>query len=278
MPLRALGLEGLQVSALGLGCMGMSAFYGSADDRTSIATIQRALDLGITLIDTADVYREHGDNEALVGRALRGRRAAAVLATKFGHTLDARADRRRLDGRPAYVRAACEASLHRLGVDTIDLYYLHRPDPAVPIEETVGAMGELVQEGKVRFLGLSEASPTTLRRAHATFPISALQTEYSLFERHVEAEILPTCRELGVGFVAYSPLGRGFLAGRFDCADELPADDWRREVPRLTGTHAPHNLALRRGLAHLASHVGLTPAQTALAWLLAQEPDVGSSS
>jgi aryl-alcohol dehydrogenase-like predicted oxidoreductase len=273
---RKLGSQGLTVSALGLGCMGMSAFYGPCDEDECVATIHRALDLGIDFLDTADVYREHSVNEELVGRAIAGRREEFVLATKFGHTYEAEHRRARgaLDGRRDYVGWACDQSLGRLGTDYIDLYYLHRPDPGTPIEETVGAMAELVAAGKVRFLGLSEVLPETLRRAAEVHPIAAVQTEYSLFERSVEADVLPTCRELGVGFVAYSPLGRGFLAGRFGGTNELDEDDWRREVPRLQGDNAVRNGELVRRLRALEASLGVTPAQIALAWLLSRGQDV----
>ena len=254
--------------------MGMSAFYGPADEGEAEATIHRALDLGITFLDTSDVYREHTVNEELLGQALRSRRDEVVLATKFGHTYEPEHRRERdLDGRPEYVAWACDASLKRLGTEQIDLYYVHRPDPAVPIEETVGAMADLVSAGKVRFLGLSEVLPDTLRRAHATHPITALQTEYSLFERAVEQEVLPTCRELGVGFVAYSPLGRGFLAQRFRI-DDLPEDDLRRDFPRFQGANADHNARLVSALHTLAEEIGCRPPQLALAWLLARGDDV----
>jgi aryl-alcohol dehydrogenase-like predicted oxidoreductase len=269
---RRLG-SGLEVSELALGCMGMSAFYGPADEVEAIATIHRALDLGITFLDTADVYREHSVNEELVGKAIAGHRDEVVLATKFGHTYEPEHQREReLDGRPQYVRWACDQSLRRLQVDRIDVYYLHRPDPTVPIEETVGAMAELVAAGKVGHLGLSEVLPETLRRAHAVHPISAVQTEYSLFERHVEDAVLPACRELGIGFVAYSPLGRGFLAGRF--RSELSEDDLRLEFPRFVGGNATANAGLVELLEELAADVEATPAQLALRWLLSRGEDI----
>ncbi|PYP36063.1 MAG: aldo/keto reductase [Gemmatimonadetes bacterium] len=270
---RRLGGHGLVVSSLGLGCMGMSEFYGALDDAESVATIHRALDLGITLLDTADVYGPH-TNERLVGRAIAGQRDAIVLATKFGIMRGPDPKSRGVNGRPEYVRASCDASLQRLGVDHIDLYYQHRVDPNVPIEETVGAMADLVGQGKVRYLGLSEAAPATIRRAHAVHPISALQTEYSLWSREPEAEILPTCRELGIGFVAYSPLGRGFLTGRFRRFEDLPPDDYRRTVPRFQGENFEKNLGLVKRVEEIAREKGCTPAQLALAWLLAQGEDI----
>lgn len=276
MQYRTLGTQGLKVSALGLGCMGMSEFYGSTDDAQSTATIQRALDLGLDFLDTADMYGR-GHNEELVGKAIRGRRGQVVLATKFGVVRPTAAlQDSRLDGSPAYVRSACEASLKRLGVDHIDLYYQHRVAPDTPVEESVGAMAELVREGKVRYLGLSEASPEQIRRAHAVHPISVLQTEYSLWTRDVEEEILATCRELGIGFVAYSPLGRGFLTGRIKNAADLEPTDLRATpfFPRFLGDNLEHNLAIVRGVEALAAAKGCTPAQLSLAWLLARGGDV----
>ncbi len=276
METRRLGSTGLEVAALGLGCMGMSAFYGPCDADEAIATIQRALDLGVTLLDTADVYQEHTVSEELVGAALAGRREEAVVATKFGHTYDDTwgAGGRRLNGSPEYARWACDQSLRRLGVEHIDLYYLHRPDPATPIEETVAGMADLVRAGKVLHLGLSEVLPDTLARAHAVHPVAAVQTEYSLYEREVENGILPACRALGVGFVAYSPLGRGFLAGRFQDASELDETDFRRDYPRVDAAHVEHNRQLVERLSGIAGRIGATPGQVALAWLLARGDDV----
>jgi aryl-alcohol dehydrogenase-like predicted oxidoreductase len=269
----ALGSKGLTVSRQGLGCMGMSEYYGEADDRESVATIERALDLGITLLDTADLYGR-GANERLVGAAIEHRRDRVVLATKFGFVRKPNSSSGTIDGRPAYVKRACEASLQRLGVDYIDLFYLHRVDPSTPIESTVGAMSELVEEGKVRFIGLSEAAPQTVRRAHAVHPLTALQTEYSLWSRGPEAEILPTLRELGIGFVAYSPLGRGFLTGTIDSLDGLAEDDFRRVQPRFQAENLTANMAIVERVRELASDKGATAAQVALAWVHAQGTDV----
>jgi aryl-alcohol dehydrogenase-like predicted oxidoreductase len=269
-----LGGQGLIVSRQGLGCMGMSEFYGTGDDDESVATIHRALDAGLTFFDTADMYGPY-TNEILLGRALGARRDEAVIATKFGNVRDPdNPTKRAINGRAEYVRQACDASLSRLGTDHIDLYYQHRVDPATPIEETIGAMGELVRAGKVRYLGLSEAAPATIRRAHAVHPISALQTEYSVWARDPEAEILPTVRELGIGFVPYSPLGRGFLTGTLRSLDQLEKNDFRRYQPRFAGDNLAANIAIVEQIDALASAKGCTPAQVALAWVHAQGRDL----
>jgi aryl-alcohol dehydrogenase-like predicted oxidoreductase len=273
MQKKQLGKKGLIVSSLGLGCMGMSDFYGRGNDAESIATIRRALDLGVTLLDTADMYGPF-TNEKLVGKAIQGYRDNVILATKFGNQRRADGSWVRINGTPEYVRHACNASLERLGVESIDLYYLHRVDPTVPIEETVGAMAALVAEGKVRYLGLSEAPSAIIRRAHSIHPITALQTEYSLWSRDVEAEILPTCRELGIGFVAYSPLGRGILTGRLKRIDQLDPDDFRLSNPRFQPEAFAHNLRLVQSLEELAVKKNCQPSQLALAWLLAQGEDI----
>jgi len=273
MDTRALGSQGLFVSALGLGCMGMSEFYLPMDDAESVATIHRALDLGVTLLDSADMYGPF-TNERLVGGAVRDRRDRVVVATKFGNVRGEDGSFHGINGSPAYVHSACEASLRRLGVDHIDLYYQHRVDTTVPIEETVGAMAGLVQAGKVRFLGLSEASPATIRRAHAIHPISALQSEYSLWSRDPEGEILTTCRELGIGFVPYSPLGRGFLTGRFTALSDIPQNDRRKIFPRFFEENFARNLENVRRLEAVAARKGCTVAQLALAWVLAQGQDI----
>ncbi|WP_350449043.1 aldo/keto reductase [Paracidobacterium acidisoli] len=273
MQQRRLGTQGLSVSSIGLGCMGMSEFYGPGDEAESIATLHRSIELGMTFLDTSDVYGPH-TNEMLLGRALRGRRDEVTIATKFGIVRDADGTRHGISGRPEYVRAACDASFERLGIETIDLYYQHRVDPNTPIEETVGAMAELVKAGKVRYLGLSEAGPDTIRRAHAVHPISALQTEYSLWSRDPEEEILPVVRELGIGFVAYSPLGRGFLTGQIQSPGDLAADDWRLANPRFQGENFQKNLDLVAKIREIAERKGCTPSQLALAWVLAQGEEI----
>jgi aryl-alcohol dehydrogenase-like predicted oxidoreductase len=274
MKTRILGTNGPEVSAIGLGCMGMSEFYGAGDEQESLATIDRALDLGINFLDTSDIYGPH-TNEVLVGKALKGRRHKFFLATKFGILRDpANPALRGVDGSPAYVRSAVEASLRRLGIETIDLYYQHRVDPKTPIEDTVGAMARLVEEGKVRFLGLSEAAPHTLERAQSVHPITALQTEYSLWTRDPEPEVIPMCRKLGVAFVAYSPLGRGFLTGAFKTPEDFDADDIRRNQPRFQGENFRRNLELVEKVKQLAAQGGVTASQLALAWVLAQGEDI----
>jgi aryl-alcohol dehydrogenase-like predicted oxidoreductase len=273
MKKRFLGQSALEVPAVGLGCMGMSEFYGPASESESLATLERSLGLGVNFWDTADAYGPF-KNEELLGRALKGRRSQVVLATKFGNRRGADGSFQGIAGHPGYVREACEASLRRLGVDTIDLYYQHRVDKTVPIEETVGAMAELVREGKVRFLGLSEASAKTIRRAHRVHAITALQTEYSLWSREAEDEILPTVRELGIGFVAYSPLGRGFLTGRYKTLEDLAKDDYRRNSPRFQGANFEKNLDLVRKVQEIAKRKGATPGQLALAWVLDRGNDI----
>jgi aryl-alcohol dehydrogenase-like predicted oxidoreductase len=273
MQRRKLGSQGLETSTLGLGCMGMSEFYGESDEGESIATIERALELGIDLLDTADMYGK-GENEKLVGRAIAGNRDEVVLATKFGIVRGDEPTDRSIDGRPEYVREAIDASLGRLGVDHVDLYYQHRVDPDVPIEETVGAMAEAVDAGKVRFLGLSEAAPETIRRANVTHPISAVQTEFSLWEREPLDEIIPTCRELGIGFVPYSPLGRGFLTGRFSSSDDFGSGDFRGNDPRMGEKNFERNLEIVETVKRIADGKEATPAQIALAWVLSKGDDI----
>lgn len=273
MKTRTLGRDGPEVSAIGLGCMGMSAFYGGSDEAQSIAVIHRALDLGVTLLDTAEMYGPH-TNEVLVGKALKDRRDQAFLATKFGINYNQDRSRLMTDGSPANVRRAIDGSLKRLGVDHVDLYYLHRVDPDTPIEDTVGAMADLVTAGKVRFLGLSEAAPETIRKAHAVHPITALQTEYSLWSREPEDDLFALCRELGIGFVPYSPLGRGFLSGDIRSVDDLAPDDFRRSNPRFMGENFQKNLDLVEAVKTIAADKGVTAAQLALAWVLAQDPNL----
>ena len=273
MRLRALGRSSLTVSAIGLGCSGMSGSYGTPDERESVAALARAIELGINFFDSSDAYG-NGHNEELLGRVFKGRRQSLIVCTKFGNLRDAKGQPSDIDGRPEYVAQACEASLKRLGVDVIDLYYLHRVDPNVPIEDTVGAMAKLVEQGKVRYLGLSEAGADTLRRAHRVHPITALQTEYSLWTRDAEKEWLPACRELGVAYVAYAPLGRGFLTGKIRSAANLPFGDRRQQHPRFNADNLARNVALLTPLEEIAAAKGCSPAQVALAWVLAQGEDI----
>lgn len=273
MRTRKLGSQGLIVSELGLGCMGMSEFYGERDEQESIATLHRAIELGVTFLDTADMYGPF-TNEQLVGRSIQSIRDQVVLATKFGNVRSPEGGWLGINGKPDYVHQCCDASLQRLGVDTIDLYYQHRVDPTVPIEETIGAMADLVQQGKVRYIGMSEAAPDTIRRAHAVHPITALQTEYSLWSREPEDDILPTVRELGIGFVAYSPLGRGFLSGNFTRIEDFAEDDFRRLSPRFQGENFAKNLQVVNQVKQIAAERNVTPSQLALAWLLAQGEDI----
>lgn len=273
MKTRKIGGSALEAGAIGLGCMGMSEFYGASDEREAINTIHKALDLGMNLLDTADMYGV-GENEKLVGKAIAGKRGEVIIATKFGSVRSAEGEFLGVSGRPEYVKKACEASLKRLGVEAIDLYYQHRVDPDTPIEETIGAMSDLVREGKIRYIGMSEAAAATIRRAHAIHPIAAVETEYSLWSRDVEDEILPTCRELGIGFVAYSPLGRGFLTGQIQKTDDFAPDDFRRFLPRFQGENFKKNLVLVEHIKELANQKGCKPSQLALAWLLAQGEDV----
>jgi aryl-alcohol dehydrogenase-like predicted oxidoreductase len=273
MKKRIIGKSTLEVGAIGLGCMGMSEFYGGSDEQESINTIHKALDLGVTLLDTADMYGV-GENERLVGKAIAGRRNEVILATKFGNVRNAQGEYLGVSGRPEYVKSACAASLKRLGVEVIDLYFQHRVDPDTPIEETIGAMAELVHEGKVRYIGLSEAAASTIRHAHAIHPITAVETEYSLWSRDVEDEILPTCRELGIGFIPYSPLGRGFLTGQIQKFDDFAQDDFRRFLPRFQGENFIKNLVLVDYIKELAAQKGCKPSQLALGWLLAQGEDI----
>jgi aryl-alcohol dehydrogenase-like predicted oxidoreductase len=270
---RPLGRSGPEIPVLGLGCMGMSEFYGQGNETESIATIHRSIELGANFLDTADVYGL-GRNEELVGRAIRDRRDKVFLATKFGNVRDDKGGWIGVNGRPEYVKACCEASLRRLGIDTIDLYYQHRVDPEVPIEDTVGAMADLVRAGKVRYLGLSEAAAATIRRAHTTHPIAALQSEYSLWTRDIEPDVIPTLEELGIALVAYSPLGRGFLTGRFQSPDDFPEGDYRRHAPRFQGENFYKNLELVKGVQRLAAEKQVTPAQLALAWVLGRGDDI----